>query len=92
MQPASLKGGTYLEIKVRDVPPDVARKLSQLAMKSGYRSREEYLRQQLRLMALYPEVTEKEDAYGKLITELTQVIQENTAVMQMVLERMGINE
>ena len=73
-----------MEIKIRNLDKDIVLRIDELAKKRGL-SRNEYLRGQIKQLALHPEITEKEDQYKRLVKEIAVVIQQNTQVLNELL-------
>ena len=73
-----------MEIKIRNLDKDIVLRIDELAKKMGL-SRNEYLRGQIKQLALHPEISEKGDQYKRLVKEIAVVIQQNTQVLNELL-------
>ena len=73
-----------MDIIIRNIDRDIVDRINELAKKKG-KSRNEYLRDQVKQLALHPEITEKEDKYKRLVKEIAVVIQQNTQVLNELL-------
>ena len=73
-----------MEIKIRNLDKDIVLRIDELAKKRGL-SRNEYLRGQIKQLALHPEISEKGDQYKRLVKEIAVVIQQNTQVLNELL-------
>ena len=73
-----------MDIIIRNIDRDIVDRINELAKKKG-KSRNEYLRDQVKQLALHPEITEKEDRYKRLVKEIAVVIQQNTQVLNELL-------
>ena len=74
-----------MDIIIRNIDRDIVDRINELAKKKG-KSRNEYLRDQVKQLALHPEITEKEDQYKRLVKEIAVVIQQNTQVLNELLQ------
>lgn len=70
-----------MEIKIRNLDKDIVHRIDELAKKKGL-SRNEYLRFQIKQIALHPEISEKEDQYKRLVEKIAVIIQQNTDVLE----------
>lgn len=73
-----------MEIKVRSLEEHTVCVLNGLARAQG-KSRNQYLKEQLTLLAEFPLLQEREDRYQTLVKQLTRIIQENTQLMEELL-------
>lgn len=62
-----------MEIKIRDIDAGVVSKLDELAKKRRL-SRNEYLKEQLTVLATIPAIRENEDKYSTLVKEICNFI------------------
>lgn len=80
-----------MEIKVRNLDKNVVAAIDDQA-KAQNKSRNEYLVEQLTLLARAPELKRQEDKYGALVNTVVNVVRENTEIMDMVLGGTNENE
>lgn len=82
-----------MNILIRNVPKSIDTRICELAKAAG-KSKQTYLLGQLRQIALYPELKEQEDKYSSAISEVCQVIADNTNIIRQLLEETenAINE
>lgn len=73
-----------MQIIIRNLDRDIVYRIDELARKKG-QSRNEYLRQQIQMIALHPEISEKEDQYKSLVEKIAIIIQENTQILDELL-------
>ena len=73
-----------MEIKVRNLDKSVVAAIDDQA-KSQNKSRNEYLVEQLTLLARTPEIKQQEDKYTALVNTVVKVVRENTEVMDILL-------
>ena len=73
-----------MDIIIRNIDRDIVDRINELAKKKG-KSRNEFLKDQVKQLALHPEITEKEDLYKRLVKEIAVVIQQNTQVLNELL-------
>ena len=73
-----------MDIIIRNIDRDIVDRINELAKKKG-KSRNEFLKDQVKQLALNPEITEKEDQYKRLVKEIAVVIQQNTQVLNELL-------
>ena len=73
-----------MDIIIRNIDRDIVARINELAKKKG-KSRNEFLKDQMKQLALHPEITEKEDQYTRLVKEIAVVIQQNTQVLNELL-------
>jgi hypothetical protein len=73
-----------MDIIIRNIDRDIVARINELAKKKG-KSRNEFLKDQMKQLALHPEITEKEDQYKRLVKEIAVVIQQNTQVLNELL-------
>lgn len=73
-----------MDIIIRNIDRDIVDRINELAKKKG-KSRNEFLKDQVKQLALHPEITEKEDQYKRLVKEIAVVIQQNTQVLNELL-------
>lgn len=69
-----------MDIVIRNLDKDIVLRIDELAKKKGL-SRNEYLRSQIKQLALHPEISEKEDQYKRLVEKIAAIIQQNTEVL-----------
>lgn len=69
-----------MDIVIRNLDKDIVQRIDELAKKKGL-SRNEYLRDQIKQLALYPEISEKDDQYKRLVEKIAVIIQQNTEVL-----------
>ena len=69
-----------MEIKIRNVSPEVVVKIDSLADKKGI-SRNEYLKRLLENMSAMDKVSETESKYNLIIERLIKVLDYNTSVL-----------
>lgn len=77
------------EIKIRGLTDATIHLLTDMAQKKGL-SRNEFLKEQLTLIAQQPLLQEKEDQYRQLVKQLAIVINQNTEVLNEFLSDMNI--
>lgn len=75
-----------MEIKVRNLDKNVIAALDDQA-RAQKKSRNEYLAEQLTLLARGPELIQQEDQYRILLEKMFAVVRENTEVMDMLLNK-----
>lgn len=75
-----------MEIKIRNLSPQVVKTLDEISIKKGYKSREEFLRRHLETITSLEQVLDLEDKYKKLLTITTNVIQKNTEVLEKIID------
>lgn len=87
-------GGGVMTITVRNVPEDVAVKLSSLARKKNI-SREQYVRDLLEQTVLSENLIRTEDRYETLVRDMADVVssfreclEENNVILQRVYEKL----
>lgn len=68
-------------ITIRNVDDSIVAKLNSLAEKHNM-SREAYLRKQLESMAVIGQLKELDEKYSVLVNNLSDIIQQNTLVME----------
>ncbi len=78
------------EIKVRDLDADVVAALDGLARKQG-KSRNEYLNEQLTLLAERPRIRQKEDQYKQMLRQVCGVVEQNTHMLNKLIELIGVD-
>ena len=78
---------TTKDIKIRGVEIEVVDRIEKLAGKKGT-SREEYLRQHLRTMAVLGEVREMEERYVRLVEFVCKSIQDTNVVLEKILTKL----
>ncbi|MBU5228145.1 hypothetical protein KQI36_16050 [Clostridium senegalense] len=76
---------TTKEIKVRYLSPSTVVKLDELATKRGL-SRNDYLKNQLELLASSKEIFEFQNKYNILIEKILKVLEYNTVTLKTFLE------
>lgn len=74
-----------MNILIRNVPISIDDRLSELAAKSG-KSKQRYLLEQIRQLALYPELKELSETYSNAIAEVCRVVEDNTNIIKQLLE------
>lgn len=74
-----------MNIIIRNVPKSIDNRITELAKKAG-KSKQGYLLEHIRQLALYPEIKERDDAYSRLVHEVCDILEENTRIMR---EMMG---
>ena len=72
-----------MDIIIRNIDRDIVDRINELAKKKG-KSRNEFLKDQVKQLALHPEITEKEGSYTRC-KEIAVVIQQNTQVLNELL-------
>lgn len=77
-----------MEIKVRNLDKSIVAALDDRAA-SQHKSRNEYLREQLTLLAQYPALQEQEDRYHSLVETLLLVVQQNTETLEQLIRKGG---
>lgn len=77
-----------MEIKVRNLDKSIVAALDDRAA-SQHKSRNEYLREQLTLLAQYPALQEQEDRYHRLVETLLLVVQQNTGALEQLIGKGG---
>jgi hypothetical protein len=77
-RPANMTGGQTMDVKIRDLPDDAVAKLDDRARRQN-KSRQQYLKEQIELLALAPELTEKENGYRNLVGHVLEALIKNTA-------------
>ena len=78
---------TTKDIKIRGMEIEVVDRIEKLAGKKGM-SREEYLRQHLRTMAVLGEVREMEERYARLVELVCKSIQDMNVVLERILTKL----
>lgn len=73
-----------MEIKVRNLDRSVVAAIDDQA-RSQNKSRNEYLVEQITLLARSPEMRQQEDKYTALVNTMVKVIRENTEMMDILL-------
>ena len=73
-----------MDIIIRNIDRDIVARINELAKKKG-KSRNEFLKDQMKQLALHPEISEKGDQYKRLVKEIAVVIQQNTQVLNELL-------
>lgn len=81
----NLEKGDNMEIKVRNLDSNVVASIDDLARKQR-KSRNEYLVEQLTLLAKHPQLREQEDKYRRLFDQMAAVIRENTEILNEILD------
>ncbi len=76
-----------MDIKIRKLERAIVERINELAEKKGV-SREEYLRGQLRTMAVLSEVKECENRYSRLVELVCQSIQDTHEILAEVLQKL----
>ncbi len=74
-----------MNILIRNVPKSIDTRLCELAKKAG-KSKQAFLLEQIRQIALYPELKELSDKYSNSISEICQVVTDNTNIIKQLLE------
>ena len=74
-----------MEIKIRNLDRGTVLAIDDVARKQG-KSRNEYLKEQIELMAVAPKLREQEDRYESIIKELAQIIKQNTEIFERLIE------
>ena len=74
-----------MNILIRNVPKSIDTRLCELAKKAG-KSKQVFLLEQIRQIALYPELKELSDKYSNSISEICQVVTDNTNIIKQLLE------
>lgn len=77
-----------MEIKVRNLDKQIVAALDDRAA-SQHKSRNEYVREQLTLLAQYPALQEQEDRYHSLVETLLLVVQQNTEALEQLIRKGG---
>ena len=72
-----------MEIKIRDLDDDVIARIDSLSREEG-KSRNEFLKEKIRIIALAPELLRTENKYSILVEKICDVIQENTELLRAV--------
>lgn len=82
-----------MNILIRNVPKSIDTRLCELAKKAG-KSKQAFLLEQIRQIALYPELKELSDKYSQSISEICQVVKDNTSIIRQLVEETenAINE
>lgn len=82
-----------MNILIRNVPKSIDTRLCELAKNAG-KSKQAFLLEQIRQIALYPELKELSDTYSNAISEVCQVVADNTNIIKQLLEETenAINE
>ena len=75
------------DIKIRGLEIEVIDRIEKMAGKKGT-SREEYLRQHLRTMAVLGEVREMEERYARLVELVCKSIQDTNVVLEKILMKL----
>ena len=78
---------TTKDIKIRGMEIEVVDRIEKLAAKKGT-SREEYLRQHLKTMAVLGEVREMEERYARLVELVCKSIQDTNEVLEKILTKL----
>ena len=73
------------DIKVRGLDASVVTALDGLAKKQG-KSRNEYLKEQLTLLAERPRIRQKEDQYKQMLHQVCGVVEQNTHMLSKLIE------
>lgn len=73
-----------MEIKVRNLDKNVVAALDDQA-RAQKKSRNEYLAEQLTLLARHPELRTQEDKYKLLLEQMFSVVKENTEIINELL-------
>jgi dTDP-4-dehydrorhamnose reductase len=86
------KGDASMDIKIRNLEPDIVARLSGLAEQAG-QSRNEFLRTHFDRLANADKVRQVEDQYSQLIEFVLEVVQQNTEALKefIAVERGGKN-
>lgn len=74
------------EIKIRNVPIDIVKKLDEQYKKKGFKSREEYLRDRLLYISEEEDLFEVEKKYSKIVNEISEVLKDNTIALNKFLK------
>lgn len=74
-----------MNILIRNVPKSIDDRICELAKNAG-KSKQNYLLEQLRQLALYPELKELSDTYSNAISEICKVVDDNTSIIKQLLE------
>lgn len=74
-----------MNILIRNVPKSIDDRITELARSAG-KSKQAYLLEQIRQIALYPELKEQSDAYSAAIREVCQVVEDNTDIIRQLVE------
>jgi hypothetical protein len=77
-----------MNITIRNIDEPVMAIIGALANKNG-KSREEYLRTQIKLIALYPEIKSLDNKYERIAELTLMAIQENTDTLKQVRALLG---
>ncbi len=77
-----------MDIKIRGVDPGLMKTIDEMA-KAGGISRNEYLKNRIEELALYPKILETENRYAGLVKQAVEVIERNNEVMEIVLNEIN---
>jgi hypothetical protein len=70
-----------IEVRVRDMGGDAVAKIDDLARAEG-KSRNEFLKQQLTLLAAAPEIAVKVDQYKNLVDYVAAIVERNNKLIR----------
>ncbi len=70
-----------MNLIIRNVPKSIDNRITELAKACG-KSKQAYLLEQIRQIALYPELKEQSDSYSSLVHTVCTALDENTRAMR----------
>jgi len=73
-------------IIIRNLDDDVVARIDQISKSKGYKSREEFLRINLRSLSVMSELKELDSKYNVLVKKCLEVISFNTEVLHQVMD------
>lgn len=79
------------DLLIRDLDEDVLLRLSKMAKEKGV-SRSEFLRDQLTLLAEFPELLEKDEKYEKLFNRILPIQEKTIEILERNYEEMRQTE
>lgn len=75
-----------MEVKIRNLSPQVVKTLDSMAKEKGFRSREEFLRNHLENITALDQFIDLENRYSKLIKTTINVIEKNSEILGKFLD------
>lgn len=77
------------EIKIRDISETAVSRLDEIAKSQG-KSRNEFLKVQVELLAMSPELFQKDELYKALVDRACETIETNSMILQHLLDQLEI--
>lgn len=81
-----------MDLIIRDIDPMIVKKIEELAFKSGYKSRESFLRKRLEQIATLVITEEIHDKYSQVVNLLMSVVKDNTREIKKLNELLQLSK